>query len=139
MRITRYTMLLLASLALPWASPVEAAKVPACTPDRWVVETPEPVITPPGGQVTGGEIVEYTDPGRNVPLVLSSCRPITARIKGAKSGTQVVAHFPAGTCPGITGPLRLRATIIDNCTRWTGTIKYPKQRKQPFTANLSRC
>ncbi len=130
-----------AVLVFAWGFPpfAVAAKRPICAPDRYVVTAPRPIVVAPGGQATGPELVEYTASGRKVPLSLSACAPARARLKGTRDGTQVVAVYRSGSCPGITGPLRLRAMIDATCERWAGSLKLPRQPKTPFTAARSRC
>lgn len=129
---------LLLGVSLLVAAPASARKIPPCEPQPFVVTAPVRVVTPTA-EVTGAEVITYAGSGSKVDLTLSSCRSVHARLKGTPTGTRVSAVFPRNSCPGVSGLLRLRATIDPGCTSWSGTLKYPKQPKKAFAATLSRC
>ncbi len=115
------------------------AKVVPCIPRRFVVVEPAPLLSGSRGQVSDADIVAYDQVGARVPLILGTCTPARARIAGTNKGTKVTAAYPKGSCPGVSGPLRLRALIDEGCTTWRGTLKYGKSRPLPFRATRSEC
>ena len=122
------------------ASPVEASKAHRCEPNRYVITEPLPVVTPPGSGRAGPEFLYFEQSARRAPLFLGTCAPTVARFAAHRRGTKVVARFPAGSCPGIEGSLRVRGVIVDECSRFEGTLEVRgRAKKSPLRAVASTC
>jgi hypothetical protein len=122
-------------IALAFLTYSEASKhkhPPPCPGGRFLVQgdalvagdtavSPEPVMLG-GTQVSIGDV----------------CSPTTASVKASKQGTKVKARW-AG-CTGLTGKVKLKATIGSDCSVMNGTLKAPKAKLTiPFVAQRSKC
>jgi hypothetical protein len=65
------------------------------------------------------------------------CGPAQAKLRRAKG--VVLIHVRWGTCPGVTGPVRLTARIVNGCTLLKGTLRVGRQRPRRFRAARSTC
>ncbi len=116
----------LLALAAPPAS--AAPKPPLCSAGRFAVEG-DPLIGP------GGEVVVL----QNKRLSIGSlCAERRAKLRRRKKGTTVISAFPKGGCQGVTGRVRVKALITDDCSLMTGTITIAGQVSD-FTARTSVC
>lgn len=121
---TRAAVLLVLLLLLP----VAAAKSSAA-------RKPKPAPCPAAQYAVDGEPLGATDVrsdtieiGTLAGLGPSCPLAATVRARTSRKGvTTVRARWE--TCPGFTGPVRLRARIIDGCARLTGNVRARKHRR----------
>jgi YVTN family beta-propeller protein len=119
-----------AIFALSAASPTwAAAKPPLCTAQRFAVAG-SPLLGP------GGEVVVLAN---GTIAIGTLCAARQAVFMRKKKGTAVQVTFPPGGCTGVTGKVKLRAVITDNCSTITGKLKAPKAKAVDFTGSTSVC
>jgi hypothetical protein len=138
----RSSALLLLSLlaAAGLATRADARKAPLCEPQRYLVTEPERIAVRSTGADAGPEFLALEGSGDRAPLSLGACAATEAKLTARRRGTKVSAVFPAGTCPGIEGPVRVRGVFVDGCSRFEGTVSIPKEtRKRPLRAAASIC
>ncbi|HJQ84518.1 MAG TPA: YncE family protein [Candidatus Binatia bacterium] len=130
MRFPAKLGLVIAAVCLAWsAAPAGAAKPPLCTDGRFAV-VGGPLIGP------GGEVIVLAN--RTVAIG-SLCAAKKAKLKRTKLGTRLTVKFKKGGCTGVTGKVRLRALVSENCTKAAGTLKAGSAAAVSFTANASAC
>jgi hypothetical protein len=100
-----------------------------------------PTPCPPGTfRIDGAPLVP---PARGRLIVLDAgtvelvdvCPPIAAKVRGSQRKTKVKALWPADSCLGIQGTVRLKAKIVSSCSLMRGTIRAGSKRK--FEAPLN--
>ncbi len=108
----------------------EAAKPPLCTTGRFLVPARNPPLFT--GATLAGEVVLTPGPPAMV-AIRGNCPAVRARLKATRRGTVLQARWPFGAC-GVTGKVRLTATIVDLCQTLTGTLKRSKTLPAVFVA-----
>jgi hypothetical protein len=133
-----FLVLLLAAAALPVSA--DARKAPLCEPQRYLITEPARIAGRSPGVDTELEFLSFAESARRAPLSLAGCTPTVAKFTATRRGTKVSARFPAGACPGIEGPVRVRGKLLDGCSRFEGTIDFPRSAtKRPLRAEASIC
>ena len=108
---------------------------------------PKPQLCPGGRFLVQGESLVASDSAApNEPVVIGGtqvalgdvCQSVSGKLKATKRGTRVGVRWPF--CSGLTGPVRLKATIEPTCSLMIGTLRARKADvKKPFTARRSAC
>ncbi len=90
-----------------------------CPPARYVLDTP----------VTAGTTeLRTVDVGTQV-RVDGACAHITPTVRATRSGApRLRARWAA--CAGLTGTIRLKATLVDDCTRLVGVLRGRKLKRR---------
>ena len=65
--------------------------------------------------------------------LLSGCGPTTVKLKGTRRGTKLKAKW--GSCPGISGRVRIKARIDPSCTTMAGKLR-ARKLKRSFSAHI---
>jgi YVTN family beta-propeller protein len=114
----------------PFAAPARGVdKPPLCTAGRFAVAG-APLLG------AGGEVVVLKD---GTIAIGTLCAARKAKLTRTKDGTKVKVTFPRGGCSGVTGKVKLTATITDGCTAMSGKLKAPKTAAVEFAAGTSSC
>src|SRR5262245_3948728 len=132
-RSGRTTLLGLVAVALLLAgssAPAKKKKVlpPLCSDNRYVVSGAPLMI----GGAAPTQFVGIAGNGLN----LGACA-WGLKLKATKTGTKLTGKV--GTCPGVSGPLKVTGLIDPTCGSMAATVKGKKRLHVTFSAALSSC
>jgi len=101
---------------------------PLCSDNRYVVSGAPLVIR-------GAALIQFVGIAGN-SLTLGACAG-GLKLKATKTGTKLTGKV--GTCPGVSGPLKVTGLIDPTCGSMAATVKGKKRLHVTFLAALSSC
>ncbi len=101
---------------------------PLCSDNRYVVSGAPLVIG-------GAPLIQFVGIAGN-SLTLGACAG-GLKLKATKTGTKLTGKV--GTCPGVSGPLKVTGLIDPTCGSMAATVKGKKRLHVTFLAALSSC
>ncbi|MFN8542793.1 MAG: S8 family serine peptidase [Candidatus Binatia bacterium] len=127
-------LFLLAIVAMAFALPTAVpAAAPRCQEGRFLLAG-QPMLV--AGSASPAIDAVVLDGG--TLAVASGCPPIAVKLQRQGRSTRIRAAWPAGTCAGVAGRVRLTGTINPTCERMRGKLVV-KKRARRFTARRSAC
>jgi hypothetical protein len=107
-----------------------------CPGALYLVEAGVPLVPSGSGPVVRADAVAVRAAGDGTApqvALLSGCPEAPLKRKATRKGTRLAARWRRGACPGVAGPVRLRARTASACEQLAGTVRAGRAA-QAFTA-----